>query len=474
MRNDGRTALVEALPPGVRRALGGARRSALAMAGRRHPDRGGDVVLRQPYDGALPADLADAEEVRAHLADTDIFGPAQAEADGYLADAFDRFRITMALLDGTPADADVLELGANPYFLTRLLIRRGHRVTCGNWFGAGSGFGTHAAQVVRSRAGEVQTFEFDHFNVETERFPYPDDRFDVALFCEILEHLPNDPIHTLCELHRVLRPGGTLVLTTPNATRRENLVRMVRGDNVYEQLSGYGTYGRHNREYTVAELRTLLESCGWEVERVLAADLHERSDLTLPAHVADAVAPDDRGDNLFAVARPRPGAPSWRYPDWLYSSVHALRRLVGPELVVGRTCDLQSSGLHPLEEMAGVPSRWMGAAEQATALVAAPASAPSGPVELVVEGVGAPPAVGADLVLHAEVGGGRASFPIESTFEPFVVRAPLDLPPGTAPGAELEVTLTTDRLWVPAEVGMGADQRRLGVALRRVAVVDAG
>lgn len=431
-------------------------------------------MLSQPYEGALPADLADADEVRAFLADTDIFGPAQAEADGYLADAFDRFRITMALLDGVPADADVLELGANPYFLTRLLVRRGHRVTCGNWFGAASGFGDHGVQVVRSRAGDAETFAFDHFNVETGRFPYPDDHFDVALFCEILEHLPNDPIHTLCELHRVLRPGGTLVLTTPNATRRENLVRMVRGDNVYEQLSGYGTYGRHNREYTVAELRALLGSCGWDVERVFAADLHERSDLTLPASVADAVAPEDRGDNLFAVARPRPGAPSWRYPDWLYSSVHALRRLVGPELVVGQTCDLQSSGLHQLEEMAGVASRWTGAAERATALVAAPPGAPAGPVAVLVEGVGAPPAAGPTLTLEVEVAGQRASFPIESTFEPFAVRAPVELPPGTVPGAEVEVVLTTDRRWVPAHVGMGADERQLGVALRRVALVAAG
>jgi hypothetical protein len=190
--------------------------------------------------------------------------------------------------------------------------------------------------------------------------------------------------------------------------------------------------------------------------------------------VAAAVAAGDRGDNLFAVARPRPGAPSWRYPDWLYSSVHALRRLVGPELVVGQTCDLQSSGLHPLEEMAGLPSRWTGAAERATALVAAPPTGPGGIVELVVEGLGAPPAAGAALTLHADVGGARVTFPIDSTFEPFSVRAPVDLPPGTPPGAEVEVVLTTDRRWVPASVGLGADHRQLGVALRRIALLGAG
>jgi SAM-dependent methyltransferase len=449
-----------------------ARRSAAAVVrGGRRAVACGEVVMTQPYLGRLPADLADTDEVRAFLADTDIFGPAEAEAQGYLADAFDRFRITMALLEDVGAEADVLELGANPYFLTRLLARRGLRVTCANWFGPASGFGDRGVQVVGApRGGGSETFEFDHFNVEVQRFPYPDDHFDVALFCEILEHLPNDPIHTLCELHRVVRPGGTLVLTTPNATRRENLVRMLRGDNVYEQLSGYGTYGRHNREYTVAELAALLDACGWDVDEVFAADLHQRDDLRVPAVVAASIATEDRGDNLFAVARPRPGRPSWRYPTWLYSSVHALRRLVGPELVVGETCDLQSSGLHELEEMGGVPTRWLGAAEPAIALVARPEAGAEG-VDLLVEGLAAPPAAGGPIELRARVGDATASFTIPSTSEPFSVRAPLALAPGTGVGDEVEVALTTDRRWVPAEVGLGGDRRQLAVALRRVALV---
>ncbi len=440
-------------------------------AAARRPARG-DVVLRQPYDGSIPADLADDEEVRGFLADTDVFGAATAEAHGYLADAFDRFRITMALLEGAPPDAEVLELGANPYFLTRLLLRRGMAVTCANWFGATSGFEARAEQVVASPGGgSSQTFAFDHFNVETDRFPYVDDRFDVALFCEILEHLPNDPVHTLSELHRVVKPGGVLVLTTPNAIRRENLVRMLRGDNVYEQLSGYGTYGRHNREYTVSELTDLLDGGGWEVDRVFAADLHERDDLTVAAAALAHLDPAERGDNLFAVARARPGRPSWRYPTWLYSSVHALRRLVQPDLVIGHTCDLQATGLHPLEEIGGEPTRWMGAEEVATALVAAPAGSGGAGVTVVVEGIAAPPAAGAPLVLTARIGDAAASWEIPCDSAPFVVRAMLPVAP--AAGAEAEVALTTDRRWTPAAAGLGPDHRLLSVGLRRVALEPA-
>jgi len=45
--------------------------------------------------------------------------------------------------------------------------------------------------------------------------PFPDSRFDIVLCTEVIEHTPQ-PGTAIDELARVLRPGGTLVLTTPN------------------------------------------------------------------------------------------------------------------------------------------------------------------------------------------------------------------------------------------------------------------
>ena len=41
-----------------------------------------------------------------------------------------------------------------------------------------------------------------------------DGAFDAVLFTQVLEHVP-EPARVLAELHRILRPGGTLYLTAP-------------------------------------------------------------------------------------------------------------------------------------------------------------------------------------------------------------------------------------------------------------------
>ena len=436
--------LAHRLPHPVQRVLQGAYRSVRATP----VDTGPQL--------SYPADVADAAALRRMLAETDLFGPEVEEAAGYLADGLERFRITMALLPELSSGAPVLELGANPYFITRLLLARGLDVTCANWFGEAMEFDSREKQVV-VESGIEHVYEFDHFNVETDRFPYDDDSFDVVLFCEIIEHLPNDPVQTLAEIHRVLRPGGTMVLTTPNAVRLDRLICMIEGRNVYESLSGYGTYGRHNREYTVAELELLLAAANFEVEQVFASDIGHPPP---PVPLGPGVSTAERGENLFAVAHPT-GEPRWRYPDWLYTSTHVLSRLVRPELVMGINCDLQCAGFHYLEQVGGTDVRWTGREAESVVLV----EAPGGRARLRIEGIGPHRAAGDAIVLDAAIGDERASWTVPCDGEPFVVEADL-----AAEEGENEVVLTTDRTWRPVDVGLSDDRRRIGVLVARVSL----
>lgn len=57
------------------------------------------------------------------------------------------------------------------------------------------------------------TSQIDLVSAITE-IPVPDSGFDAILCCEVLGHVP-EPTHALDEFARVLKPGGTLILTAP-------------------------------------------------------------------------------------------------------------------------------------------------------------------------------------------------------------------------------------------------------------------
>lgn len=53
------------------------------------------------------------------------------------------------------------------------------------------------------------------FMADINDYPTQDDNFDVIYFNHVLEHIPDD-VAALREVHRILRPGGLLVLGVPN------------------------------------------------------------------------------------------------------------------------------------------------------------------------------------------------------------------------------------------------------------------
>ena len=123
--------------------------------------------------------------------------------------------------------------------------------------GTGSGYGI---EVVAPRAARFVTLDKHAPASElTQRpgvefrqavvppLPFGDATFDCVISFQVIEHIEKDK-DFVREIHRVLRPGGRFIVTTPNAPM--SLTR-----NPW-----------HVREYTAAELRTLLGETFAEVE----------------------------------------------------------------------------------------------------------------------------------------------------------------------------------------------------------------
>ena len=50
---------------------------------------------------------------------------------------------------------------------------------------------------------------------------------DVVVLGEVFEHILNHPAGLLQAVFRILRPGGTVILTTPNPSTLINAVRLL-------------------------------------------------------------------------------------------------------------------------------------------------------------------------------------------------------------------------------------------------------
>lgn len=147
---------------------------------------------------------------------------------------------------------------------------RGHRVIGVDW--SDSAVHRAAARLPYVVRGEVTG----------DGLPFADGVADAVVFGEVVEHLV-DPDAALAELHRVLRPGGHLLLSTPNLAAWYNRGLLLAGvQPVFSEVSLRGIHGRpgrhvvgHLRLYTARALRGFLTAAGFEVVRLAGAPYHD-------------------------------------------------------------------------------------------------------------------------------------------------------------------------------------------------------
>ena len=198
--------------------------------------------------------------------------------------------------------ARVLEYGAIPLLMTAALAALDFKV---------SALDLSTGEIRDGAIGDLG-LDVMRCDVETEVVPFADATFDVVLFNELFEHLRINPVFTMREVHRVLKPGGVLLLSTPNLRSFRgirNLIVRNQGHAVsagvyrqYEKLETLGHMG-HVREYTTREVSDLLTRIGFRVEKIIYRGGHGRGVVGLAERLAPSMRP------FFTVLAARVDAP---------------------------------------------------------------------------------------------------------------------------------------------------------------------
>jgi SAM-dependent methyltransferase len=160
--------------------------------------------------------------------------------------------------------ARVVELGAAPGDQIAAVARLGYQATAVDLGVAEDDWGSGEVGYYRSVLASAGV-ENVKWNLEDVPYPLPDGQFDVVLLTEVLEHLREYPARSLGEVTRILRPGGRLYLTTPNAAYVVKRFTLLGGTTVHTPLEdwiGGLPHARHAREYTFAEVTELLDYVG--------------------------------------------------------------------------------------------------------------------------------------------------------------------------------------------------------------------
>ena len=195
--------------------------------------------------------------------------PTQEGAMRYHDVHSDRYAITLKALSKIhlPTNAKILELAANPYGMSAYLSTMfSDHLTLAT--SADKKEERHVDIGVSDKFFKLKEYGF---NVEKDIWPFEDNSFDLVIACEIVEHLAMDPMALFAGANRVLKPGGYLFVSTPNAASIQNFLKLGRlmpaglAQQFRRPFSIARLYERHSREYSPFTIGEMCGAAGFEI-----------------------------------------------------------------------------------------------------------------------------------------------------------------------------------------------------------------
>jgi methionine biosynthesis protein MetW len=163
---------------------------------------------------------------------------------------FDPHEVPGIVAEMIPAGSRVLDVGCGAGVLARMLADK-----CGAEF---VGIEPDPARAARARERSLEV----HLGSLTDEIVREIGSFDIVLFADVLEHLPN-PQSVLLLSRSALKPRGAVIVSVPNVAHWSVRLSLLRGIFKYRE-SGIMD-ATHLRWFTGDSIRSLLTSSGFRV-----------------------------------------------------------------------------------------------------------------------------------------------------------------------------------------------------------------
>ena len=106
--------------------------------------------------------------------------------------------------------------------------------------------------------------------------PFAPDSFDLVMLLDVIEHLHDSPKDLLNDLLGLVKPGGLLMITVPNAVNVRKRLDVLRGRTNYPSYESFywypGPWRGHVREYVKGDLERLTRFLGLDLVELRGCD----------------------------------------------------------------------------------------------------------------------------------------------------------------------------------------------------------
>jgi len=211
-----------------------------------------------------------------------------------------------------------LDIGPGHGSLIKLLRREGSFITTAC---------DYTADLMR-----LEDVSVDIVDLNNQKLPYDDDSFDLVTCTEVIEHIEHYR-ETLREMHRVLKPGGALVVTTPNILNIKSRLRFLFfgfynlfGPLHMRESRVYST-GGHINPVSYFYLSHALMDAGFRSLR-LTVDKYQRSSFVYFMILAPLI----KAHSLFNIRKER-----IKFATIDESNVSHVRQMSSVDILLGRT-----------------------------------------------------------------------------------------------------------------------------------------